>query len=352
MWVSPRHNLFWKGGEDGDRFKRYARRSMQPTRFWYSAYDFSAQQIRKNALIRDGIARIKTASDAEAWLELFNSVPRPHYALETEEVQNIVFGGSRHLQNGRCLLVNFDKAPREKVQGWLEEVSEEIKWGDAKPSEKAIFLALSRSGLATLGLNYEQAGQKKAESMNANCLDGVFSSFPPAFELGMAHPTRKSVLKDTGESSADAWLWGSEGKPVDAAIVLYANDTIYNQLRKLRSALQKYGLAEVHMVTMQPQSEGPIREPFGFVDGVSQPKLRGTKQAVEETNPLHVVEPGEFVLGYHDDRGYFPPTLRVPAEWDTNVLCQANLSLCLAVTQILTMILRWREILDVMAVFL
>src|SRR3712207_1779707 len=31
-------NLFFKGSTDGDRFKRWARRQQQPSRFWYSAY--------------------------------------------------------------------------------------------------------------------------------------------------------------------------------------------------------------------------------------------------------------------------------------------------------------------------
>lgn len=311
-------NLFWKGGDDGDRFKRYARRSMQPTRFWYSAYDLSAQQIRKNALIRDGIARIKTASDAEAWLELFNSVPRPHYALETEEIQNLVFGGSRHLPNGRCLLVNFGKTPRKTIQNWLHKVRGDINWGDTKPEDQAVYLAFSRTGLAKLGLNYDHERQTACGVTAPDCFQNDESNFPPAFELGMAHPTREHVMKDTGESAPDKWIWGgTEKTAVDAAIILYGDDTIHELLDQQRQNLEDHSLDEIHMVTMLPQGKGLAREPFGFVDGTSQPKLRGTKLAAEDKNSLHVVEPGEFVLGYHDNRGYFPPTLRVPAEWDT-----------------------------------
>ena len=52
-------------------------------------------------------------------------------------------------------------------------------------------------------------------------------------------------------------------------------------------------------------------EPFGFVDGVSQPAIRGTYKALRGADPIHIVEAGEFILGYPDNRGNLPagPTL-------------------------------------------
>src|SRR5262249_58123509 len=60
---------------------------------------------------------------------------------------------------------------------------------------------------------------------------------------------------------------------------------------------------------------GPVTdaktEPFGFRDGVSQPVIRGTYKSLRAADPIHIVEPGEMVLGYPDNRGYIPssPTL-------------------------------------------
>ena len=48
-------------------------------------------------------------------------------------------------------------------------------------------------------------------------------------------------------------------------------------------------------------------EPFGFVDGVSQPVIRGTYKGLRDADPIHLVEPGEFILGYPDNRGNMPP---------------------------------------------
>ena len=54
-------NLFQKGATDGERFKRYARQSMAPTPFWYSAYTtLSTANIRTNAAIRVGLAGAMT----------------------------------------------------------------------------------------------------------------------------------------------------------------------------------------------------------------------------------------------------------------------------------------------------
>jgi deferrochelatase/peroxidase EfeB len=49
-------------------------------------------------------------------------------------------------------------------------------------------------------------------------------------------------------------------------------------------------------------------EPFGFLDGISQPVIRGTYKSLRNADPIHIVEPGEMVLGYPDNRGYIPPS--------------------------------------------
>ncbi len=51
------------------------------------------------------------------------------------------------------------------------------------------------------------------------------------------------------------------------------------------------------------------KEHFGFRDGISQPVIRFTKRDYEITDPdraLHVVEPGEFILGYQNENGRMP----------------------------------------------
>ena len=54
--------------------------------------------------------------------------------------------------------------------------------------------------------------------------------------------------------------------------------------------------------------DGGNKEPFGFKDGISQPIMRGSKHWSEPRFAMHVVEPGELVLGYRDNLGYVSPS--------------------------------------------
>src|SRR5262249_27866388 len=56
--------------------------------------------------------------------------------------------------------------------------------------------------------------------------------------------------------------------------------------------------------------------PFGFRDGISQPIIRGSRRFYNGANPIHVVAAGEFILGYRDNRGFFPPTPVISGEHD------------------------------------
>ncbi len=62
-----------------------------------------------------------------------------------------------------------------------------------------------------------------------------------------------------------------------------------------------------------------FREHFGFRDGISQPVIRGTHRLVQVAPPERdIVEPGEFILGYRNNQGYYPLAISVSAETDFN----------------------------------
>jgi len=102
----PRTQFLVEGGaEDGDRFKRWVRRQQVLSQFWYSRFpELTTDQIRNNALIHDGLARASTELAAQDWLDCFGSMPRPDYAIETDEVQSLMFRGATGSDPGHVCL--------------------------------------------------------------------------------------------------------------------------------------------------------------------------------------------------------------------------------------------------------
>lgn len=332
--------LFFKGAEDGDRMKRFARGSMQPTPFWFSAYpDLTCTMIRKHALIVSGLhcaARVSVSpSDAEAWLDLFGSIPRPDYGLQYEEIQTLLFGGLSRHPHSSVVALRFGKPrpgkdlhPYAHVQQWLARLiaDDTVSFGDKPPEDFICNLAFSAQGLRLLGLDAE--------------LDttgtGTEQGFTAAFALGMSHESRKRALDDPQslewtERDAHVTLLFYGRNPAAAArfdgLIAQAlaeglTDPVVIQtgLRAFEpDAFRTAWEASDPDVSAPAQAQDFLHanadspaeltaEPFGFVDGVSQPLVRGFPGRHGAPDPVHAVEPGEFILGYADNRGYYPPS--------------------------------------------
>src|SRR6478736_6376420 len=118
---------------------------------------------------------------------------------------------------------------------------------------------------------------------------------------------RQRILGDLDDNSPEKWRWGNE--PVDAAILLYGRteEAVANLKATFRAKCDAAGMSQPHEVRMETITQDKT-EPFGFVDGVSQPVIRGTYKSLRNADPIHIVEPGEMILGYPDNRGYIPPS--------------------------------------------
>lgn len=307
--------LFWKGAEDGDRFKRWARMQQAPTLFWYSAYpEIDTRRIRINSAIRQGLSRAESESEAQEWLDLFGTIPRPASVLETNDIQSIAFGPMGSLRHAE--MIGFDIPGRllpNKRRAFLGWLTENISFGEKKPETKAMIVAFDAQALVNLGLE-ERAG--------VNPID----QFPPAFRQGMANPSRGRILGDQGASSHDNWSWGNSPNPVRIAVFIYAaaKSNLEKQTRELILRATDAGLnASFRQPLIVETKGGHAVEPFGFADGISQPLIKGTSRALSSTSRMHVIEPGEIILGYPDQRGTFPPSPLVPGFTDSHSILPA-----------------------------
>ena len=286
-------NLFNEGASDGNRLRRWVRRQQRPTRCWYTAYPhLTLPRIRINAAIRQGIASARTEADAEDWLSCFGSSPRPPTSLETSEIPTLVFGGLRRLTYAAAVFIKL-REDRGKIKEWLQHIESELSYGDnfgkRSGAKVALLVGLAESALRKLGL-------KEA-----------LTTFPVAYQDGSATPWRARVLGDTGDSEPDEWRWGGTNSAVDAVLLLFDRDqqNLARRLDQHKQALDRLGHLRPWELSLNPtpQNDDPVREPFGFVDGISDPVIRGVGNWAAAKNRNHLVEPGEFILAYPDNSG-------------------------------------------------
>ena len=285
------NNLFMDGATDGERFKRFARHSMVATPFWYCAYPrLTADNIRSNSAIRIGLATAATNEEAVAWLAQFGSSQRPAHKLESNEIQSVLFGGLGFLKHGEVLLVDLAKDPA-RVREWLKATLPEVAFDDGR--------RLGRPAVVTLALG---PGALSGAGLPPDALE----SFPAAFVDGMNGPERSRILGDDG-APEDQWWWRGD-RAYDAALLVYGKTEadVATLVGKLRASAEGLGHAIARSIPLRPVPD-EAHEPFGFLDGVSQPVIRGTYQGLRNPDPIHLVEPGEFILGYPDNRGNLPP---------------------------------------------
>jgi len=153
-------------------------------------------------------------------------------------------------------------------------------------------------------------------------------TFDPSFERGADHPETIAALHDPSRSD---WLKEFRGDRIDGVFLLTAHDRalLTFQRNRLREFLG--GFIQVVYSELGNARPGANRghEHFGFLDGISQPGIRGLP-ALREAWPgpdkglpgQDMLWPGEFILGCPGQDPHDPikpgPIAPLPAPWAKN----------------------------------
>ncbi|HXW79133.1 MAG TPA: hypothetical protein VEJ84_06520 [Acidimicrobiales bacterium] len=224
---------------------------------------------------------------------------------DLEDIQGTILSGYGHLRYASYLFVQF--ADAAAAGPWLDRVAAEVttaaRWevlpdGSKCKPPSALSIGLTFAGLRKLGLP-----------------EDALNTFEPEFIGGIV--SRARVLGDSGESAPDHWEVGGPGTPeVHALLVLNSRDeeSLDRGRAGLRTTLRETdgGVNEVNeQHGHRPHSS---KEPFGFLDGISQPFVERSRGHPEPNQ--WVVQTGEFVLGYLNGYNEYALSPGVPAPCD------------------------------------
>ncbi len=212
---------------------------------------------------------------------------RAHPA-EADDIQALLWSGFNALPAATFLLLRIQD--RAAARAWLREAPV-TTIGDLRTHQAmALQIALSAIGLTKLGV-----------------AEPVIGGFAPEFLSGMAtDEARSRRLGDVDTNAPANWRWGGQGEP-DVLLLLYAEVAkLEAWVGRITAAVGQNGF---DIIQQLPTTDMGGKEPFGFVDGVSQPQIDwsgkrkpGTDADVDYGN---LIVRGEFLLGYQNEYGQY-----------------------------------------------
>jgi deferrochelatase/peroxidase EfeB len=217
--------------------------------------------------------------------------------IDTSDIQAIVKTAFDALKGASYMLLRVVEP--YAARQWLRNLAparlkrpEELKNVDGEnvDAEETCQIAFTASGLLALDVDKT-----------------IVDRFSPEFVEGMAGDENRSRrLGDIGANAPANWKWGVGDREPHVLLILLASKA--EQLKaladKMLAQAEAAGLSKIDILTT---SDMYGREPFGFVDGGSQPsfdwdhpRTPGTKADRDYTNLLAL---GELLLGYRNEYG-------------------------------------------------
>jgi len=215
---------------------------------------------------------------------------------DADDIQGLVWSGYASLTEASFLLLRIVDPP--KARNWLRRAPVTTVAHLTQHQAKALQIAVSAAGLRKLDVS-----------------DTIMAGFSPEFLAGMTgDESRSRRLGDIGPNAPANWLWGGHGEP-DLVLLLYAAE---GQLAAWQNELTiDFSCCGLELIHALGTSNMGGKEPFGFTDGVSQPKIDwqntrtpGTSADLDYGN---LITTGEFLLGYRNEYALYTERPLLPA---------------------------------------
>ncbi len=226
-------------------------------------------------------------------------------AIDYRDLQGVVRFGYKHLHAARYLLLRV--RDREAARAWLRQAPVTGAEFSEPPPPTALQVALSAAGLEALGVP-----------------PGVRAGFSPEFLGGMTEPSRTRRLGDHGANAPERWQWGGAAGVPHVLVMCFAEPGRLDAFEAELADAAWHAAFEVQRRLETSDLDGV--EPFGFLDGISQPWIDWAQASDPATRVLdysNVSALGEFVLGYRNEYGKFTDRPVVDADASSAALPDA-----------------------------
>jgi deferrochelatase/peroxidase EfeB len=223
---------------------------------------------------------------------------------DLKDIQGLALSGYGHLSHVEYTLLEFrnQEGARRWLAGIVDDITDASRYETAADGSRVkpggtLNIAFTRHGLNALGLPQDAVG-----------------SFSREYYEGM--PRRAPILGDCGASAPDEWESGYlDEQRIHALLMIYRpGDASPDDLHKARQKHLAGTDDVVPIVTELGERLPEMREPFGFRDGLSQPRVEGIAEYTTASGPI--IRTGEFILGHENEYGILPPTPGIKAELD------------------------------------
>lgn len=208
-------------------------------------------------------------------------------AVDFEDIQGLVRFGYKNLTQASFLLLRVKD--RDAARAWLAAAPVNTAVKSASP-RTALQVALTREGLDALGVPAE-----------------VLSGFSAEFLTGMSgDASRARRLGDVADSDPRHWSWGATAHMPHVLVMAYAAPGLLTDFEQ--TVLQQCDAA-FELMTRLATADMDGVEPFGFVDGLSQPEPDWTRQRIvadaTQYEYINMSCLGEYLLGYPNEYGAY-----------------------------------------------